>query len=76
VTASDDQTARIWELPFEDRPVGDLVLLAQLYSGLEMRVPGQLVPLDVARFRADWAAMHARYPRDFPAPASEELHGR
>jgi hypothetical protein len=31
--------AQVWELPFEDRPVADLVLLAQVLTGLEMRAP-------------------------------------
>jgi hypothetical protein len=70
VTAADD--ARLWELPFEDRPVADLVLIAQVLTGLEMRAPGQLVPLDVARFRADWAALRSKYPHDFPAPPADD----
>jgi WD40 repeat protein len=57
-------TAQLWELPFEDRPVGDLVLLAQVLTGLEMRAAGQFVPLESARFRADWATLWSRYHRD------------
>jgi WD40 repeat protein len=61
------RTAQVWELPFEDRPVEDLVLLAQVLTGLEMemRTPSQFVPLDIKRIRADWAALAFRYPRDF-----------
>jgi WD40 repeat protein len=65
VTAGMD--ARLWGLPFEDRPVADLIRIAQVLTGLEMRAPGQFVPLDVARFHADWAALGAKYPDNFPA---------
>jgi hypothetical protein len=66
-------TAQVWELPMEERPVADLVRLARVLTGLAMRKPGQFVPLEIAQFRADWAALASRYPRDFRAyPSAAE----
>jgi WD40 repeat protein len=56
--------ARVWELPFEDRPVADLVLIAQFLTGLE-----------ISRFRADWATLWSKYPREFPSCPPEQLLG-
>jgi WD40 repeat protein len=58
-------TALLWELPFDDRPVADLILLAQVLTGLELRPRGQFMPLEISRFRADWATLSSKYPRDF-----------
>jgi WD40 repeat protein len=69
-------TAQVWELPLEDRPVADLVLLAQVLTGLERRASGQFVPLEVSRFRADWATLWSRYPQDFLACPPEHRDGR
>ncbi len=67
--------ARLWELPFEDRPVADLVLIAQILTGLELRAPGQFVPLEISRFRADWVTLWSKYPREFPTRRPEPLLG-
>jgi WD40 repeat protein/serine/threonine protein kinase len=67
-----NSSAQVWELPFEDRPVADLVLLAQVLTGLEMRAQGQFVPLDITRFRADWETLHSKYPQDFVSSSSAQ----
>jgi WD40 repeat protein len=72
MSASGDKTARLWELPLETRPLAELVQMAQVLTGLEMREAGQWVPLDADRFRSDWAALHARYPRQFPSRRADE----
>jgi hypothetical protein len=72
LTTSGDGTARVWELPLEKRPLAELVQMAQVLTGLEMREPGQLVPLNPDRFGSDWAALHARYPREFPCRRAEQ----
>jgi hypothetical protein len=69
-------TAQVWELPLEDRPVADLVLLAQVLTGLERRASGQFVPLEISRFRADWATLWSKYPRDFLSCPPEHRNGR
>jgi WD40 repeat protein/serine/threonine protein kinase len=66
VTACGDGRARIWELPREDRPLADVVRLAQLIAGREIRASGQFVPLDAARARRDWLLHAAKYPHDIP----------
>jgi WD40 repeat protein len=69
-------TAQVWELPLEDRPVADLVLLAQVLTGLERRASGQFVPLEISRFRADWATLWSKYPQDFLSCPPEHRNGR
>jgi WD40 repeat protein/serine/threonine protein kinase len=71
LTACSDGLARLWAMPFEDRPLPELVLLAQVLAGVEMRAPGTFVPLEPAQFRRDWAALRSRYPRDFPSSLPE-----
>jgi WD40 repeat protein/serine/threonine protein kinase len=68
-------TAQIWELPFEDRPVADLVRIAQVLTGLEMRAPGQFVPLEIPRFRDDWNSLWSKYPEEFLACPPEHRRG-
>jgi hypothetical protein len=40
-----DQTARVWELPIDDRPVPDLVRLAEAYSGARIGATGSPMAL-------------------------------
>jgi WD40 repeat protein len=65
LTVCDDRTVRVWELPQDDRPVADLVELAQLLSASRLDAQGDLVPLGPADLRAAWQALRANYPGDF-----------
>src|SRR5262249_11336355 len=62
LTACGDGTARLWDVPFEKRPLADLQLLAQVLAGVRMRAPGTFVPLEAAPFRSAWATLAAQYP--------------
>jgi WD40 repeat protein/serine/threonine protein kinase len=72
LSTSGDKMARLWELPLETRPLDELVKMAQVLTGLEMREAGHWVPLDAERFRSDWMALHERFPRQFPCLRADE----
>jgi WD40 repeat protein/serine/threonine protein kinase len=76
LTACGDGTAQLWDMPFEDRPLADLVLVAQVLAGVEMRAPGIFVPLEPAQFRRDWATLWSKYPRDFLSSPSNHMLGQ
>jgi tetratricopeptide (TPR) repeat protein len=65
VTASEDRTARVWDLSPDDRPTADLVLLARTLRGYRMDNHGALVPLAAQELQAGWEVLRARYPADF-----------
>jgi WD40 repeat protein len=76
LTACGDGAARLWDTRFEDRPLPDLVLLAQVLAGVHMRAPGTFGPLERTRFYRDWAALWSRYRRDLVSAPPEDLLGR
>jgi hypothetical protein len=51
----------------DERPVTDLVKLAQLYSGRRLDEKGGAVPLDGDELKAIWRELRARYPQEFSA---------
>jgi WD40 repeat protein len=65
LTACGDGIARLWDIPFEGRPLPDLELMTQVLSGMQKRAPGTFVALGTDRFRRDWATLWSKYPRDF-----------
>ncbi len=65
VTACVDRTVRVWELPADDRPVPDLVLLAQLLSASRFDAKGGLVRLEPAELKAAWQMLRSKYPDEF-----------
>jgi hypothetical protein len=68
VTASEDHTARIWDVPnSDDRPSDDWIRLAQMLGGARIDRGGELVPLTPEEFRDAWRALRAKYPADFGA---------
>ncbi len=71
LTASGDSTARVWDLAGDERPAEDLLDLVQIRTGLELREPGRHLPLNANSFRASWARLWAKYPRQFPAAPEE-----
>ncbi len=73
LTASEDKTARVWDIPSDDRDAGDLILLAHLLSGSRVETSGALVPLTPKEFRDAWQALRQKYPEDFVASDREVL---
>jgi len=71
VTASDDKTARVWDVSLEDRPAADWVRLAQILAGHRLDRSGAAQPLSPQDMQQDWQDLHARYPRDFTVTAEQ-----
>ncbi len=68
LTASSDGTARLWELLPDDRPVKDLVLLAQVLCGHTIGATGGgLEPVEPGALRDAWQSLRDKYPDDFVA---------
>src|SRR5205823_1620092 len=64
VTASDDNTARVWALDPERRPLRELHLLARLLSAQALYRKGGAVPVTAAEFRQSWRQLRRDYPHD------------
>jgi serine/threonine protein kinase/WD40 repeat protein/tetratricopeptide (TPR) repeat protein len=62
-----------WDIAPTDRPVEDLVLLAQLLSGHGIDSSGALTPLDAKTLHAAWETLRTKYPGDFALPEKELL---
>ena len=62
VLAAAGDHAQLWPLPTEDRPVQELVLLAQLLSGRQIDDSGSLAPWRSKEANAEWQALRATYP--------------
>jgi WD40 repeat protein len=73
VTASQDGTARIWDLSLDDRPVQDWIDLVQVSSGMQFRARGAVLPLPVSELRQRWQVCRDRHGSDFEAPPEEVL---
>jgi WD40 repeat protein/tRNA A-37 threonylcarbamoyl transferase component Bud32 len=69
-TAGPDGAAWAWELGRDDRPVEDLVLLAQVLSGGRVERRG-LMPLDAAEQARAWEQLRERHPEAFTASPAE-----
>jgi serine/threonine protein kinase/WD40 repeat protein len=63
-------------LPSDDRPVGDLVKLGQLYAGQHLDVKGGTVALRKDERQALWRELRARYPGEFAVSAEAALAWR
>jgi hypothetical protein len=66
LTASGDATARTWEISADDRPQGDLTLIAQTLSGRDLRDPDKGLPVEESAFRQGWVQLGSRDPQEFP----------
>ena len=62
VTSSSDATARVWEVSREERPVQELVALAELLSTHRLDATTELAPVARTRLSNDWNIVHARRP--------------
>ena len=58
LTSGLDGTARIWDLPHEDRPVDALILEAQVRAGRRIDQTGGEVPLSSDELLSVWRRLH------------------
>jgi hypothetical protein len=73
-TLSWDGAARVWDLPGPDqRPLEDLVLLAQVLSTQRVDARDGLVDVESSAQRRAMEDLRARYPADFAASVPEAL---
>ncbi|MBI4325770.1 MAG: protein kinase [Chloroflexi bacterium] len=63
-----DKMARVWELNKDERPVEDLVKLAQLLAGHKLDANGGLTPLEPTVLSNAWQTLRAKYPHQFASP--------
>jgi WD40 repeat protein/serine/threonine protein kinase len=52
----------------DNRPAGDLTLLAEMLSGYRLDAAGLVLPLERERFLAAWTTLRAGYPNEFSMP--------
>jgi WD40 repeat protein/tetratricopeptide (TPR) repeat protein len=64
---------RIWTLPNEDRPVADLLLLAQVLSGEAITRRFGSMPVERTARLSAWRALRARYPGRFATSPGQAL---
>jgi tetratricopeptide (TPR) repeat protein len=62
ITATSARKIVLWDLPRDDRPVPDLLLLAQLLSESRLDPTSGLVPCDPATLKRAWQTLRVRYP--------------
>jgi WD40 repeat protein/tetratricopeptide (TPR) repeat protein len=75
VTADPDRERRrlVWDVSPDDRPVKDLVALAQLLSGRVVQEAGGFTTLSAGKSRQLWETMKANFPEEFAPPSRKEL---
>jgi WD40 repeat protein/serine/threonine protein kinase len=73
VTAGRDRIAQVWDLPPPDeRPVADLVLLAQLLASRRIDAGGGFVPLEADALHDASRRLRSHYPADFTSSAAQQ----
>jgi tetratricopeptide (TPR) repeat protein len=73
VTASQDGTARVWDVAPDERPKEDLLRLVQVLAGHRLDPTGAFAPLTTEEYRAAWQVLKAKYPQDFSVSTEEAL---
>ncbi len=76
VAAGAGGMAELWDLPREDRPAGDLILLAEMLAGFRVDTAGSEVPLSTDDFANAWRTLTAKYPGQFRATPEETVAWR
>ncbi len=76
LTASGDATARTWDVSADERPLGDLTLIAQTLSGRDLRDPDKGLPVEESAFRQGWIRLGSRYPQDSPCLQLDAPNGQ
>jgi tetratricopeptide (TPR) repeat protein len=69
----DKMTARVWDFRADDRPVEDLLRLAELLAGYRLDEQGGMVALDPVTWGQLWTTLRGRYPAQFTSTAEEIL---
>jgi WD40 repeat protein/serine/threonine protein kinase len=59
------------DLPRDNRPVADLVLLSQMLAVGRIDAGGNLVPLQLDELTRAWGLLHTKYPEQFEATSPE-----
>jgi Flp pilus assembly protein TadD len=73
LTGSLDSTgAQVWDLPAENRPLEELLLLAEVLTGEPVDATGGLSPVEAERVQSAWQALRARYPQSV-TPVPEQV---
>jgi WD40 repeat protein/tetratricopeptide (TPR) repeat protein len=80
ITLSGDAMVRRWPLDLSppSRPVGDLVLQADMLDGHYIDATGGFMPLEPEAFQSAWQRLRSNYPGDFAVSDREvnAWHGR
>jgi hypothetical protein len=71
LSASSDQTARIWHVSPDPRPLDDLFLLTDLFSSTRGTIALSSETREGSSPREAWAALRARYAEQFACTSSE-----
>jgi WD40 repeat protein len=71
ITTSGQDRVWIWDLPREDRPVSDLLLVAELLTGRRVDAAGGAEPLSSRDLRRAWERLRPRYPDLFAVTPGE-----
>ncbi|MEK7678251.1 MAG: protein kinase [Verrucomicrobiota bacterium] len=70
-----DGKIRIWESVKDERPVADLILLAELYAEHRIDAQGGFTPLSNAALSNAWQTLRQRYPGQFKPTQREPEAG-
>jgi tetratricopeptide (TPR) repeat protein len=78
LTASEDGTARLWKLEPDNRPIEDLVLLAQVSTGQLVDSDGNIAPLSREDWEKAYQKIRAKYRGQLKpiSPKEEDLWHR
>ncbi len=71
LTASEDHTARLWEIAINDLPLNDALRIAKLYAQVEYGTEGRVVPMSISQQAAEFASLSKNYPAFFSCDAGE-----
>ncbi len=73
LTATSTRKLATWDIPRDDRPVHDLILLAQLISAARLDPLSGLVPCDAPTLNKSWRILRDRYPDSFTSTPAQVL---
>jgi WD40 repeat protein len=71
VTVSDDQSARLWDLSPDPRPVSDILGHILVLAGQRIDSTASLGPVESAALVRQWHDLRAKYPKALTASADE-----
>ncbi|MEO8270748.1 MAG: hypothetical protein ABI557_13575, partial [Aureliella sp.] len=71
LTASEDHTARLWEIVSNDLPLNDAIRIARLCAQVGYDAQGRIAPLSISQQAAEFATLSKNYPNFFSCDAGE-----